>query len=90
MLDRRERNVLRLHLLGGMTLEQVARMYGIDRSTVVRLLQKVRGKLYAQTCKLLREDLAIERAQLDDVLALVRSRFEVSLPRLLETVEPVA
>jgi RNA polymerase sigma-70 factor, ECF subfamily len=87
-LDGRERNVLRLHHIGGMTLEQVARMYGIDRSTVVRLLQKVRGKLFTHTCKALRDDLAIERAELDDVLALIRSRFEVSLGRLLETVRP--
>lgn len=87
-LDGRERNVLRLHHIGGMTLEQVARMYGIDRSTVVRLLQKVRGKLFTRTRDALREDLAIERAELDDVLALIRSRFEVSLGRLLETVRP--
>ena len=87
-LDGRERNVLRLHHMGGMTLEQVARMYAVDRSTVVRLLQKVRGKLFTQTCKALREELAIERAELDDVLALIRSRFEVSLGRLLETVDP--
>lgn len=87
-LDGRERNVLRLHHIGGMTLEQVARMYGIDRSTVVRLLQKVRGKLFTATCKALREDLAIERSDIEDVLALVRSRFEVSLGRLLETVKP--
>jgi RNA polymerase sigma-70 factor, ECF subfamily len=88
MLDPRERNVLRLHHLGGMTLEQVARMYGIDRSTVVRLLQKVRGKLFERTRKALCEDLEIERAELDDVLALVRSRLQVSLGRLLETVKP--
>jgi RNA polymerase sigma-70 factor (ECF subfamily) len=88
LLDGRERNVLRLHLLGGMTLEQVARMYGIDRSTVVRLLQKVRSKLFTHTRKALREDLAIERAELDSVLALIRSRFEVSLGRLLETIQP--
>jgi RNA polymerase sigma-70 factor (ECF subfamily) len=88
LLDGRERNVLRLHLLGGMTLEQVARMYGIDRSTVVRLLQKVRSKLFTHTRKALREDLEIERAELDSVLALIRSRFEVSLGRLLETIQP--
>jgi RNA polymerase sigma-70 factor (ECF subfamily) len=87
-LEGRERNVLRLHHIGGMTLEQVARMYGIDRSTVVRLLQKIRGKLFTQTCAALREDLAIERAELDGVLELIRSRFEVSLGRLLETVKP--
>jgi len=87
-LDGRERNVLRLHHIGGMTLEQVARMYGVDRSTIVRLLQKVRGKLFTQTCAALREELAIEHTELDGVLELVRSRFEVSLGRLLETVKP--
>jgi RNA polymerase sigma-70 factor (ECF subfamily) len=87
-LDRRERNVLRLHLLGGMTLEQVARMYGIDRSTVVRTLQRVRKTLFTRTRKALREDLAVERSELDSIIALIQSRFEVSLGRLLETVGP--
>jgi len=90
MLEGRERNVLRLHHMGGMTLEQVARMYGVDRSTVVRLLQKVRGKLFTSTCAALREELAIERTELDGVLELIRSRFEVSLGRLLETVKPAS
>lgn len=89
-LDGRERNVLRLHHMGGMTLEQLARMYGVDRSTVVRLLQKVRGKLFDLTCKALRDELAIDRAELDDVLVLIRSRFEASLGRLLETVKPAS
>jgi RNA polymerase sigma-70 factor (ECF subfamily) len=88
MLEGRERNVLRLHHMGGMTLEQVGRMYGIDRSTVVRLLQKVRGKLFTNTCTALREELAIAPTELDGVLELIRSRFEVSLGRLLETVKP--
>lgn len=90
MLESRERNVLRLHHMGGMTLEQVARMYGVDRSTIVRLLQKIRGKLFTSTCTALREDLAIERTELDGVLELIRSRFEVSLGRLLETVKPAS
>jgi RNA polymerase sigma-70 factor, ECF subfamily len=88
MLDGRERNVLRMHLLGGMTLEQVARMYAIDRSTVVRLLQRVRGKLFAHTRDALRTNLAIDGIEFDGVLALIRSRFEVSLGRLLETIRP--
>ncbi len=87
-LDSRSRNILRMHLLGGMTLEQVANVYGINRSTVVRSLQKIRKTLYAATRDGLREEVAVPRAEFESVVALIRSRFEISLGQLLETVHP--
>lgn len=87
-LASRDRNILRMHLLGGMTLEQVANVYGINRSTVVRSLQKIRKTLYTATRDALREEVAVPRSEFESVLELIRSRFDVSLGRLLETVHP--
>lgn len=87
-LASRDRNILRMHLLGGMTLEQVATVYGINRSTVVRSLQKIRKTLYTATRDGLREEVAVPRSEFESVLGLLRSRFDVSLGRLLETVHP--
>ena len=87
-LASRDRNILRMHLLGGMTLEQVATVYGINRSTVVRSLQKIRKTLYTATRDALREEVAVPRSEFESVLALIQSRFDVSLGRLLETVHP--
>ncbi|HEV7559141.1 MAG TPA: hypothetical protein VGO00_26890, partial [Kofleriaceae bacterium] len=37
-MTRRDRNLMRLHFLGGVTLDQLAQMYGVHRATVVRWL----------------------------------------------------
>lgn len=87
-LDRRDRNILRLHQLGGMTLEDLARMYGQHRSTIVRTLARVRKQLFSATREALREDLKLSRDEFDSVMVLIRSRLEVGLSRLLQTAMP--
>ncbi len=87
-LDRRERNVLRMHLIGAMTLEEVARMYGVNRSTIVRTLQRARARLLSETRKVMRERLAVGGTELDSVVALIRSRLDVSVGRMLQTSPP--
>lgn len=86
-LDKRERNVLRLHLLGGMTLEQVARMYGMHRATVVRSLAKVRKHLFTRTRKTMRRRLEVSPDELDSIMRLVQSRLDVSLGGLLRSTQ---
>src|SRR5688572_25476403 len=48
-LESRERNLLRLQLLGGVTLEKIGEMYGVHRATVVRWMAKIRGDLLGAT-----------------------------------------
>jgi RNA polymerase sigma-70 factor (ECF subfamily) len=84
-LDRRDRNLLRLHYLGAMTLEQLASMYGVHRATVVRWLAAAREAVLAGTRERMRDRLGV--AELDEVMALIQSRIEVSVRRLLQTVE---
>ncbi len=86
-LDRRDRNVLRLHLLGGVTLEQLAQMYGVHRATVVRWLAAAREALYTATRDHVADQLRAPADELDEMFALVRSRVELSVERLLASVE---
>ncbi len=79
---------MRIHLLGGRTLEQVATVCGINRSTVVRSLQRIRKELYTATREALRDEVAVPHSEFGSVLGLIRSRFDVSLGRLLEMVHP--
>ena len=87
-LERRDRNLLRLHFLGGVTLEQLAQMYGVHRATVVRWLAAAREAVLAAT----REQVAATLGgapseELDEMFALVKSRVELSVERLLASVE---
>jgi RNA polymerase sigma-70 factor, ECF subfamily len=68
--SRRDRDLLRLHFLGGVTLEQLAQMYGVHRATVVRSLAAAR-----------------QADELDEMFDLVASRVELSIERLLASVE---
>lgn len=85
--SRRDRNLLRLHFLGGVTLEQLAQMYNVHRATVVRWIAAARDAVFAAT----REHVAIKIAapsdELDEMFDLVKSRVELSVDRLLASVE---
>ncbi len=82
-LDARDRNLLRLHHLAGVTLEQLAAIYGVHRATVVRWLGDVRRRLLAGTRTRLGATLSVSTDELDSILALIGSRLEASIGRLL-------
>jgi RNA polymerase sigma-70 factor (ECF subfamily) len=86
-LESRERNLLRLHHLGGVTLDELAKMYGMHRATVVRQLAKVRSTLLSETQKGLKRRLRIGAAELESILGLIQSRLDVSVDGLLRSVE---
>lgn len=86
-LDRRDRNLLRLHMLGGVTLEQLAQMYGVHRATVVRWLGAARTALFDATRAHVAETIGVSADELGEMFALVRSRVELSVERLLASAE---
>jgi RNA polymerase sigma-70 factor (ECF subfamily) len=84
-LESRDRNLLRLHLLDGVTLEQIAEMYSVHRATVVRWLAKVRDKLFSNTRKHMRERLDVSPEEFESLMGLIQSRLDVSVQRMLQT-----
>lgn len=86
-LPRRDRNLLRMHLLAGVTLEQLAQMYGVHRATVVRWLAAARAALLDGTRRRVADELGASAEELDQMFELVRSRVELSVERLLASVE---
>jgi RNA polymerase sigma-70 factor (ECF subfamily) len=81
----RDRNLLRLHLLGGVTLDQLAAMYGVHRATVVRWLSSARAQVLATTRATLRERLQLRPSELESLLGLAESRLDLSVERMLRT-----
>lgn len=81
--SRRDRNLLRLHFLGGVTLEQLATMYGVHRATVVRWLAAAREAVFGATRAHVAEAIGAPADELDEMFDLVRSRVELSVERLL-------
>lgn len=85
--SRRDRNLLRLHFLGGVTLEQLAQMYGVHRATVVRWLAAARAAVFGATREHVAGQLNAPADELDEMFDLVKSRIELSVERLLGSLE---
>ncbi|MBL8681854.1 MAG: transcriptional regulator [Myxococcales bacterium] len=82
-LDARERAVLKLHLLEGVTLDRLAGMYSVHRATVVRWLADARSKVLSRTRRELAESLGA--TDVDSTIALLESKLDASIERLFRT-----
>jgi len=84
-LEPRDRNLLRLHLLGGVTLERLATMHGKDRATIVRWLRDARERVLDGTKRELGQRLRARADEVDSLLGLATSNLDLTLERLLRT-----
>ena len=82
-LPERERTVMRLNTVGGLTLARIGTMLGVDESTVSRWIQRARGTILAETQRELGERLGLRVADVPSVARLVTSQLDVSIARLL-------
>jgi len=79
-LSMHDRDLVRRHHLDGLTLDELATMYGSHRATVARWLARVRQRLVEETRDALRRELSAT-TDLDEVLAVIASKLEASLSR---------
>jgi RNA polymerase sigma-70 factor, ECF subfamily len=85
-LSPQDRNLLRRHLVDGMTLEEIAAPYGVHLATIARRLSAIREEIARSVrTRLLGRFGAISTAQLESVLGAIRSQVYVSLSPLLKT-----
>jgi RNA polymerase sigma-70 factor (ECF subfamily) len=82
-LSPRDRALLRLSLLDGLSIDDLAPMYGAHRATVARWLTAARELLAARTRQALATRLGLRPAELESLLGGVLSRFDLSLSRLM-------
>jgi RNA polymerase sigma-70 factor (ECF subfamily) len=81
-LSSRERNLLRQHLLHGLSFEQLAALYAVHRATVVRWVGAARRQLADDVRAELKERLDLNRSEMSRVLRLVVSRLDMSFREL--------
>jgi RNA polymerase sigma-70 factor (ECF subfamily) len=82
-LELRQRNLLRLHLLGGVPLEQLAKLHGVHRATVVRWLAAAREHVLTRTRSAMASALDVRGQELESVMDAIQSRLDVSVERVL-------
>jgi len=79
----RERTFLRHATVDDLTLEQIAAAYDVHRVTVARTLKSARERLLTETRARVLQRLGIEVEQLTSALAVLDSRLDLSLSRVL-------
>jgi RNA polymerase sigma-70 factor (ECF subfamily) len=81
-LPAQARNHLRHAFVDQLTIDQLGALYGVDRSTAARRLASARAAQLAATRAALIERLQIADAELDSIMRLIESRFDVSVARI--------
>lgn len=89
-LPQRQRTVMRLHTIGGLTLTKIAAMLLVDESTVSRWIQRARADILENAQRELGDRLGIRVAEVPSLARLVTSQLDVSVARLLSDDGPTA
>jgi RNA polymerase sigma-70 factor (ECF subfamily) len=79
------RLLLKLHYLDKLSMEDVGKVLGVHRLTVLRRLERARAELSEGTKERLETALSLAPSDVDSVLRLIQSHLDVSLERALQS-----
>ena len=83
-LPRRERNVLRHHLLDGLNIDQIGALYNVHRATAARWISRARETLLASTRRSLMQRLKVNKGEFESIMRLIQSHFDVSVQHFMK------
>ncbi len=83
-LSAEERNLMRLHLVEGLSIDRLATMFQIHRSTVARRVNRIREMLLQETRGYLVDRAGLCGGALDSALRLLQSGMDLSLSFLAD------
>src|SRR5205085_10230752 len=84
VLSERDRALLRLHLVSGVTVERIGKMYGVTQPTASRWLAQARASMLDEIKTTLGKRLGTSPDELASLAGLVASRLDMSLSQLLK------
>ena len=86
-LTSEERNLLRMHLVAGLSIDQIGMLQAVHRATAARRIARARELLLEHTREELVSALKLSSGdEFDSIMNLIRSRLDLSMHRLLQTV----
>jgi RNA polymerase sigma-70 factor (ECF subfamily) len=83
-LDARERNLLRHHLVDGMSIDAIGQRFGIHRSTAARWLERVRSTLADRTRELMTADLEVSDSEYESIVRIIQSQLDFTISGYLQ------
>jgi RNA polymerase sigma-70 factor (ECF subfamily) len=81
----RDRALLRLHLVNGLSMERAGQMFGVSQPTASRWLAAARDALLDDVKATLHAELRVSSLEMKSLADLVASRLDLSLSELLKT-----
>ena len=82
-LGSEQKNLLALHFVDGLTLEQVADLFHVHRATAARWIASARQAIFEGARRRLHERWGVTPAEFDSIAGLVRSQLDMSIAGLL-------
>jgi RNA polymerase sigma-70 factor (ECF subfamily) len=82
-LDPREKMIIRMNLIDGLTLERIAKVYGVHQTTVTRWLSDARDRVVADAKQRLRVELQVAPSEFDSLVRLLLSQLDLNLSKAL-------
>ncbi len=80
-----QRNLLRQHHIGGVTLDRLANLHNVHRATIARHLAEARALLLEKTRQHMMQELVINSGEFESMMRLISSQLEISFSRLLHS-----
>jgi RNA polymerase sigma-70 factor, ECF subfamily len=80
-----DRNLLQFHYFRGLSVDQLADMFGSSRAAVVRQLARIRDRMLRDMRRGLAARLPLDKHELDELLDVARRRFDLAITRVLRT-----
>ena len=82
-LPERDRTLLRLCFLDGLSIDVIGGMYGVHRATAARWIAAVRQRILREVQVMVARDLGLNVSEFDSLAFLVRSQLHLSISRVL-------
>jgi RNA polymerase sigma-70 factor (ECF subfamily) len=75
----RDRTLLKLHALDGLTIDELCGFYDVHRATVARWIARLRQQLFDEAAGTIRKLLGLDTAEADSLCRALGSQLDVSL-----------
>lgn len=82
-LTQRERMILRLHLVNGLSHEKIGALYNVNQSTATRWIARARDRIAREAQQSLRARLHVSTSEFQSLAHLVASQLDLSITRWL-------
>jgi RNA polymerase sigma-70 factor (ECF subfamily) len=82
-LDAKERNLLRLHYVEGLSIDRLSPMFGVHRATCARWIAAAQGKLLDAIRERLQAQLGLSTVEFHSLAGLMVSGLHISITRML-------